>query len=131
MWLGEVYWPMKRSMVSLVLLSGVLAGVGCESPSLNTSTTTIKVVGPQGSKVSGYYIQNGYRYPFTGALPLGLAHDGLSEFEVLKEHPDQTLILGAQTDDRGWHWEAINHAGEGVRGLRVIVDDGLAIDRLK
>src|SRR5260221_7576710 len=120
---------MKRSMVSLVLLSGVLAGFGCASPA--TSTTTIKVIGPEGSPVRGSYVQNGHRYPFTGALPFGLAHDGLSEFEILKEHPDETLTLAAQSDDRGWHWEAVNEAGDGVSGLRVRFHQGLMIDRIK
>jgi hypothetical protein len=89
------------------------------------------VVGPDGTPISGSYVQDGYRVPITGRLPFTLTHNGLSEFEILKGHPDGTLALAAQYDDHGWHSEVVSEAGEGVAGLRVRVRNGLFVEEIK
>ncbi len=113
----------------------VVAASSCSSPDrrgvVANGTTTISIVGPEGSHVSGSCVQNGQRVPVAGVLPLVLTREGLSEFEILKESPDQRLSLAAQHDICGWHSEAISAADEGVSGFRVRIDRGVTIEKLE
>src|SRR5438105_13175424 len=101
---------MKRRIHCLLLASGLLASYGCASP--GHGTTTVQVIGPEGSPISGSYVQGGFRVPIRGVLPLTLAHDELAEFEIRKGSPDATLTLAAQHDNRGWHSDVMSQAGE-------------------
>jgi hypothetical protein len=105
--------------------------VPCWHAGSANGTTVIKVIGRAGTPISGSYVQNGYRVPINGRLPFTLTHDGLSECEILKGHPDGTLALAAQYDVHGWHSEVVSEAGEGLAGLRVRVRNGLFVEKIK
>ncbi len=113
----------------MILVSALLAAGGCASP--GHGITTINVIGNDGSRITGYYVEKGTRVPISGQLPFVMAHDDLSELEIWKEHPAQVLTLAAQNDDQGWHSEVMSQAGDGVAGLRVRVRDGLIVDEIK
>jgi hypothetical protein len=119
---------MRRSLLASLLL----IGFGCAHPTKEIAKSTrIQVVGPDGAWVSGYYVQAGRRVSLSAPLPFAFSHDGLTEIALFKDNPNATLTLAAQTDVHGWHSEAINEAGHGVSGLRVRVDDGLTVERIK
>jgi len=107
---------------------GIAAATGCAGP---RGITTVNVIGPEGAPIAGYYVQNGQRVPISATLPFSFAHDGLSELELQKVRPDETLAMAAQNDNQGWHSEVMSQAGEGVIGLRVRVRNGLIVDQIK
>ena len=118
----------------MILASGVVLMGGCADPGWCTNTpmgtTTISVIGPKGQTVDGSYVQYGRRVPFGGAVPFSLTRTGISELELYKHSVDGPLVMGAQTDDRGWHSEVMSQAGTDVPGLKLRVDNGLAVERL-
>jgi hypothetical protein len=125
----DVYSPMKRRVCSLIGAFGIATLVGCSTPQ---GITTINVIGPEGSHVAGYYVQDGRQVPVTATLPLSFSHDGLSELELRKESLAEPLTLAAQKDDHGWHSEIIAQAGEGVSGLHLrAVRNGLTAEVIK
>jgi hypothetical protein len=122
-------------MVRLILAGGVASAVGCATPDWSTGpsggTTTINVVGREGTRFDGYYIQDGFRIPITGTLPLTWAHTGLCELEIRKEQPDDEFALAAQYDAQLDHYEVFSTAVPGVPAVRLLVHDGLVVQPLK
>ncbi len=88
------------------------------------------MIGRPGATVDGSYVQDGRRLQFSAVLPVSITRTGLSEFQVVKKSPEEDLVLAAQTDDRGWHSEAISQAGADVVGLEVQVNKGISVERL-
>ena len=120
---------MRRRVCSLIGAFGIATLVGCSSP---RGITTVNVIGPEGSHVAGYYVQDGRQVPIDATLPFSFSHDGLSELELRKGSPIEWLTLAAQMDDHGWHSETMAQAGEGVSGVRLrSVRHGLTADVIK
>lgn len=126
---------MKRRIVGWAPIVGLLAVSGCAIPERRVTSadgiTTLKVIGTEGMHVTGHYVQNGYLVPIAQPLPFALAHAGISELELRKDSPNGALYMAGQYDDQAWHSEVMNRAGEGISGLRVRVDDGLVVEKLK
>jgi hypothetical protein len=123
---------MARRFLGLGVTTALLLSVGgCAVPTGSTDTTTVRIVGSAGARITGFYLQDGLRRPIEEPLPFTFTHTGLSELEVFKTRPNDTFTLAAQTDDQGWHSEGFKEAGDQVLGLRVRVDGGLYIDVLK
>ena len=113
-----------------MVASGIALSFGCATAP-TSDLTTIRVGGPEGSPISGYYVQQGQKVPLSGTLPFTFTHEKLEEFEVLKSAPGQPLQLAAQNDVGAWHSEAFSTASQGIEGLRVIVNHGVAIKKVK
>lgn len=115
------------------MASSIVALAGCANPVWRAGgdTTTIAVQGPAGSGFFGSYVQDGIRTPISGRLPFTFTHERLQEFDLFKSDPQARVDLAAQNDERGWHSEVMSAAVSGVYGLRLVVDRGLLVEKVK
>lgn len=119
---------MKTTTV-LTLLPLALA-CGCASAPVS-DRTIVKVGGTDGTAFTGYFVEGGQRIPLSGTIPFTFVQERLSELEIRKTDPAQSLQIAAQNDVEEWHREAYSKASPDVDALRVVVHDGLVIEKLK
>lgn len=123
---------MKGNLALIVGSVMMLGNGGCASPrnndtSMSSGLMTIHIVGPPGADIEGDFLQDGQRREFMSRLPFTLGQVGVSEFTVVKVHPEQTISLSAQVDHGLYHYEVMGRAGEHSPGLRVQVNEGLTV----
>ena len=120
-----------KNKVYGVGLAGLLAVMaGCSTPPQNSGLTTVNIVGPEGTTVTGHYVQDGRLVELTEVLPFTFAQKGISEFEVRKSDLSHPISLAAQYDDQLAHSEVLTEAGPGLSGVRLRVQEGVVAERL-
>jgi hypothetical protein len=122
---------MKRRIAGSLTALGMFLVGGCAQLPSGTGRTTVRVWGTDGAPVTGYYVQNGHQIPFASQLPFTFTHDDLNELEIHKAQPDSQFSIAAQNDQYGWHREVMSQAGEGVTALKLVVKNGLAVEKSK
>ena len=126
--------------------------IGCatsnERPQAQLGTTTLNIWGAQGTQFTGFYVHNGKRsklanavpstpltssrrhYNSTSTMPFSFVVDGLSEAEIRKVNPAESLTVEAHWERAGTDMTFSTTAGPGVPGVRVQVRNGLSVRNL-
>lgn len=117
-----------------VLLSAFLIGCATSKhgPGWRQATTSIKVFGALESHVVGYYLRDGERHSFVQSLPFTLVETGLSEVEIRKAKPEDSITAEVQHNTPGTEIRAANLvAGPGTTGVRIQLKNGFSVEQLR
>jgi hypothetical protein len=124
-----------NSRVLIVAGMLVFALLGC-APSRSTAwrqgTTTLKVSGAPGTRITGFYIRDGKHYDITNSLPFTLTETGLSEVEIRKASLQEVFTVETRYEDPERLSSFANMvAPPGVAGVRVELRHGFSVEHLK
>jgi hypothetical protein len=116
-----------------ILSLALLAVSGCRTERPNAAavgTTSIQLSGAAGVSFEGYYVRDGRRVPLSSSLPWVFECPGISEFELQKINPRNTIIVQARYDSPSAHTTMTRTLGPGVRGVLIRVDNGFEATNL-
>lgn len=109
--------------------------LGCASPRRGAdwrqATTSIKVFGTLDAHIVGYYVRDGEHHTFMQALPFTLVNTGLSEVEIRKAKPEDSITAEVQQKGRDMETSVTNLvAGPGTTGLHIHLKNGFSVEQL-
>lgn len=124
---------MKLPHLTLAILLLPLTGCATASHSAwRQGTTTINVTGRPGTRISGFYVQDGQRHKFSDAVPFTLSERAVSEVEIRKVNPDESITVETRYEDPERHLSYANMAaGLGVPGVHVELRKGFWVENLR
>lgn len=123
--------PAVLLMAILLIPSG-----GCtttdRSDSWRQGTTTVKVTGAPGTRITGFYLRDEQRQEFSGTLPFTLTQTGLSKLEIRKVDPNESITADVWYESPGRQLSAADAlAGPGLPGIRIEFRHGFWVEHLR
>jgi hypothetical protein len=120
-----------NSRFSALSLVAPFLMVGCvhlsDDPRSYQGMTHIALTGTAGSSVAVSYVQANGRVDISTELPYRLDAAGVSEFEIRKINPTDTVVAECRYDGEGVHVASGGTSGPGSRGLAIQVSNGFAV----
>ena len=115
--------------VGVVLLFLV---AGCANlPDATTGTVSLKLSGAGGSLFTGYYVKDGQRTKFSGAVPWKFESAGISRFEIIKTNPGDSMSLELHYHDASSNITDGMALGPGILGARGRVRSGFMLTAIR
>ncbi len=123
---------LRRLILTLLLLTLMGCATANHSERWRQGTTTIKVTGTPGVRITGYYVQDRNRHPIASNLPFTLTETGLSEAEIRKANLDDAFTVETRFHGPEEQASFANMvAPSGIPGVRVLVGKGFSVEHLR
>jgi hypothetical protein len=110
----------------------LLLAAGCANLTVaNTGTVSLKLSGAGGSLFTGYYVKDGQRTKFSGAVPWKFESAGISRFEIVKTNPSDSISLEMHYKDASANVTDGMALGPGILGARGRVRSGFMLTAIR
>jgi hypothetical protein len=101
---------------------------GCaQLPVASTATTSIKLSGADGTLFTGHYVKDGKSTPISGIVPWTFESTGISQIEILKANPADSLTIEIHCRDAEVTSKDGMVIGPRILGARANAKSGFAL----
>ena len=117
---------MKKTVIIVfsLLIILLIAGNALFRSRVVTSMMSNQLSGMAGTSFTGFYVRGGQHIAVSGTLPWSLDKTGVTEFEFLKDNPEEVLTYAVRYDKAGTlRSEPSGDIPPGVLGVRGRVED--------